>query len=671
MKTKYLPNLFFAAIILAALVIIPPESSASGRTNNALLPSEINALIALYNSTNGPNWTHNEDWITNQDPCYWHGITCGSHTWPQVHVITVNLPNNNLTGTIPPEIVNLTQLDELLLNDNHLTGPLPAGMDNFDWIINLCLQNNQLSGPIPPDLGGISQSPSGRKLLRLFLHNNRFNGNLPPELGNITSLRYLLLNNNLLFGTIPDSFGNLTGLWEIDLSYQFLSGMFPQSLGNLTQLKKFIASDNYFYGEIPAWLGGKPYLEDVRLNNNFLKGPIPNELSASTNLKVLWLGHNNLTGGVPASLAALPNLVSLWISENPLEGKLPDTLTGLNLTSFWYNESKLCEPCDDAFLAWLGTIPDLRRTKPCTPILDAHIRYGMSGSYFSFSGYCYPPNKQLGLSVNNIYEVWFSSDAQGKFSFEVKTDDPPDFFGEFTVKVWEFFPLSAGTTDPRKTCTTELADDPASASATFIVSPLAPYIPSGGNPNIFTIPQGIGFNHWAFIPTTQIAKTLSISFGSTTTPNMLYLMEGGDFDTTLITAGSPPVTARRTGNGQALPSGDNNQVGDYYLQLNADDAELFGAYPTSRLRIEVEYLDQGTDRFLIEYDALSGGPFNDGRFRDSQVITKTGSGQWRTANFLLMEVNFSNRDHGGDFRIDDLGDGYEIIRKVTIFLLSN
>ena len=164
---------------------------------------------------------------------------------------------------------------------------------------------------------------------------------------------------------------------------------------------------------------------------------------------------------------------------------------------------------------------------------------------------------------------------------------------------------------------------------------------------------------------------LSILFGDTTTENNLSLQEGGDFDTALITAGSPPVTARRTGNGQALPSGDNNQVGDYYLQLNAADEAIAAGNPTSRVRIEVEYLDQGTDAFLIQYDALSGGPFGDGRFKDTAVITKTGSGQWRTASFLIEDAYFANRDHGGDFRIDDHGDGYEVIRKVTVDLMDN
>jgi Leucine-rich repeat (LRR) protein len=241
-----------AVFCLLGMVIYPTRKAAAPQTPSELLPIEIDALEALYNATDGAHWTNHTGWLTDPDPCNWYGIDCGSHTWPEVHVINVKLPNNNLTGQIPPEIVNLTQLDELLLNDNHLNGPLPAGMDNFQYIINLCLQNNQLTGPIPPELGNISNSPDGRKLLRLFLFNNQLEGQIPAELGNITSLFYLDLGMNDLTGEIPDTLGNLTNLRELHLALLKLHGEIPPSLANLTIVKFFDLSANQLTGRIPT-----------------------------------------------------------------------------------------------------------------------------------------------------------------------------------------------------------------------------------------------------------------------------------------------------------------------------------------------------------------------------------------------------------------------------------
>ena len=74
---------------------------------------------------------------------------------------------------------------------------------------------------------------------------------------------------------------------------------------------------------------------------------------------------------------------------------------------------------------------------------------------------------------------------------------------------------------------------------------------------------------------------------------------------------------------------------------------------------------RGTDRFLIEYDGHTGGPFGDGRFRQTASVTKTGTGEFKTVVFELVKVYFGNRDNGGDFRIADDSDGEECICKVT------
>ena len=151
----------------------------------------------------------------------------------------------------------------------------------------------------------------------------------------------------------------------------------------------------------------------------------------------------------------------------------------------------------------------------------------------------------------------------------------------------------------------------------------------------------------------------------------LFLDSGGDVDTEVVRVGTSSAPARRTGNGMALAASDGNTTVDWYMQFRVDDSVLFEGKPTTHVRIEIEYFDEGRDQFRIQYDALEpSGPFGDGRFTDSWQIQKTDSGTFKTVTLRLDDVFFGNRNNGADFRIDDAGDGAETIRKVAVFLLD-
>ena len=139
-------------------------------------------------------------------------------------------------------------------------------------------------------------------------------------------------------------------------------------------------------------------------------------------------------------------------------------------------------------------------------------------------------------------------------------------------------------------------------------------------------------------------------------------------DTQAVTLGTPAVTARKTGNGTVVAAPDGNTVPDSFMQFRADDSVIFNGAPTTRVRINVEYYDNGTDTFLIEYDGVSGGPFGNGMFLSTGIVKKTNTRQWRTASFLVCNAYFGNRDNGADFRLGDNGDGAEIIRSVVVGL---
>jgi hypothetical protein len=148
----------------------------------------------------------------------------------------------------------------------------------------------------------------------------------------------------------------------------------------------------------------------------------------------------------------------------------------------------------------------------------------------------------------------------------------------------------------------------------------------------------------------------------------LELKSGDDFDTEAILAGNPQEPAHRVGGGEVLPSDDGNETEDHFMQFNIDDSFLHAGAPTQSVQFEIEYLDEGTDTFFIEYDGENDqGPFGDGRFTGTAVVMKTDSGEFRTAVLWVNDAFFENRDKWDDFRISDAFDGGgEIIRRVTV-----
>ena len=63
------------------------------------------------------------------------------------------LESKQLSGTLPPELVGLTELTRLLLAQNELTGGIPTEFGNFAKLANMSLSNNPLGGTIPSELG--------------------------------------------------------------------------------------------------------------------------------------------------------------------------------------------------------------------------------------------------------------------------------------------------------------------------------------------------------------------------------------------------------------------------------------------------------------------------------------------------------------------------------------
>ncbi len=165
------------------------------------------ALIAIYNATDGPNWSNNTNWLSNAPLDRWYGV----ETDFRGRVISLDLIDNQLSGPIPSAIRDLTELNYLRLVTNQLSGPIPPELGRLNNLEDLWLSSNQLSGPIPSQLGHLVN------LQDLGLASNQLSGPVPPELGNLTKLWRLFLNDNPLSGPLPHELVQLDDLFQLHL----------------------------------------------------------------------------------------------------------------------------------------------------------------------------------------------------------------------------------------------------------------------------------------------------------------------------------------------------------------------------------------------------------------------------------------------------------------------
>ncbi|NJO18014.1 MAG: hypothetical protein HC877_20490 [Thioploca sp.] len=273
------------------------------RLQTQLPEIECEALMALYNSTNGQNWT--KDWYENDKLCSWSGVTCS-----EGHVIGIFLTRNNLIGSLPPELSNLTNLQWLYLTQNQLSGNLPPEWGNLVNLERLFLNINQLSGNLPPEWGKMAS------LQHITVGSNQLSGNLPSEWGQLANLQRLNLYNNQLSGNLPPQWSQLINLQGFGLWSNQLSGNLPPQWGQLINLQDLDLYNNQLSGSLPPEWGNLVNLQNLLLNNNQLSGNLPPEWSKLANLQVLRLQNNQLSGVISSDFIELKKISQFYVNYN-------------------------------------------------------------------------------------------------------------------------------------------------------------------------------------------------------------------------------------------------------------------------------------------------------------------------------------------------------------------
>ena len=222
------------------------DSTAVGTDPDQGLVDDCNALLDLKDTLAG---TATLNWSRNLAMSSWNGIRLGGS----------------------PKRVRY-----LLVTDEDLDGSIPALLGNLSELRRIDLDENSLTGQIPPQLGNL------KKLTHLYLFDNELSGEIPPELGSMTALQILYPEDNDLTGQVPEEIGNLANLTQLVLADNQLSGPLPDSLGQLANLGHLRLRDNQFTGQIPRSLSALN-INHLGLSGNSFTGCLPTGLDTGGN----------------------------------------------------------------------------------------------------------------------------------------------------------------------------------------------------------------------------------------------------------------------------------------------------------------------------------------------------------------------------------------------------
>ncbi|WP_202965067.1 F-box protein, partial [Neochlamydia sp. EPS4] len=154
----------------------------------------------------------------------------------------LNLSQNQLTS-LPAEIGQLSKLQTLKLNQNQLTA-LPVEIGQLSQLQWLNLRQNQLTN-LPAEIGQLSN------LLQLHLDQNQLTA-LPAEIGQLSNLLQLHLDQNQLT-SLPAGIAQLSMLTRLELNQNQLTAL-PTEIGQLSQLRWLNSSQNQLTS-LPAEIG--------------------------------------------------------------------------------------------------------------------------------------------------------------------------------------------------------------------------------------------------------------------------------------------------------------------------------------------------------------------------------------------------------------------------------
>lgn len=274
---------------------------------------EREALIALYNATDGPHWVNNSNWCSDNPLSEWYGVDLDNDD----HVIGLYLSYNGLNGPLPAEMAHLERLTDLEIEESvgHIT--------HFDPIFDL------------PRLERLSFGIGTQWSEYTVIRDRMFA--IPPDIGKLKNLKRLSVSG--INADLPEELFGLKNLEILYLRYLNTGRPLQSGLGKMKNLRGLsiscicddrIPGSNPVCGELPEDIYDLTNLEWLELVDTNVGGQLSPRIGELKNLNTLWLPHNQFSGPLPAELASLRlkenggNNIYLGLENNHFSGKVPE-----------------------------------------------------------------------------------------------------------------------------------------------------------------------------------------------------------------------------------------------------------------------------------------------------------------------------------------------------------
>ena len=183
---------------------------------------ELEALMDMYTSLDGENWTNNSNWVgaieegkeaSDYNVTTWSGITTGIVNG-QKHITRIDLYARGLAGEFEESIGNFTALNRFNVGSNDIAGSLPTSFGDLTSLTYLDLSRNDFTGALPAGMVNFND------LELAYFNYNAFTEAI-PDLTGLANLTYFYIQNNSFhFGDFEDEFISYVGLTSFPYSNQ-------------------------------------------------------------------------------------------------------------------------------------------------------------------------------------------------------------------------------------------------------------------------------------------------------------------------------------------------------------------------------------------------------------------------------------------------------------------
>lgn len=246
-------------------------------------PSQREILMDFYHSLAGKDWHRNDLWGSPASVCDWYGVGCHQGQVISInlrannlygipkpslfylrHLKTLWLYSNPISFSFE-NIGSAKRLEDLRLDATRLHSL--KGIGEAKSLVSFDGAFTKLRGTVPEEILKLTN------LRHLSLDNNGLSGSLPQTLGSMKFLKSLSLRSNFLTGQLP-AFDDLPFLDYVDLSENLLTGSISKDifrkLADDSKLSLFL-TNNQITGIVPEEMGHFQQIS-IHLSGNKILG---------------------------------------------------------------------------------------------------------------------------------------------------------------------------------------------------------------------------------------------------------------------------------------------------------------------------------------------------------------------------------------------------------------